>query len=79
MEHSVSLNKDEKSKAPLDEAKIPDIDIQEGQTSELSVEEERELPRTFSPRQLQVINVGGTVGSGLFIVTGKALADGTVR
>lgn len=54
----------EESKTTVGEDKTPSFDIQDGETSEHSIVEIRELPRTFSPRQLQVINVGGTVGSG---------------
>ncbi|PYH45987.1 proline-specific permease [Aspergillus saccharolyticus JOP 1030-1] len=34
------------------------------------------LHRTLSPRMIHVISLGSSIGSGLFIATGKALADG---
>ncbi|CEI61628.1 unnamed protein product [Fusarium venenatum] len=35
-----------------------------------------DLHRTLSPRQVHIISLGSSVGSGLFIATGKALANG---
>lgn len=78
MENSISRQDAEKSKSP-EETNVSSLDVEEGHTSDLfSITKDEELPRTFSPRQLQVINVGGTIGSGLFIVTGKALANGAL-
>jgi amino acid permease len=34
------------------------------------------LRRSLSPRQVQMIAIGGTIGTGLFLGTGKALATG---
>ncbi|KAF5013786.1 hypothetical protein FDECE_204 [Fusarium decemcellulare] len=35
-----------------------------------------DLHRSFTPRQIHIISLGSSVGSGLFIATGKALANG---
>ncbi|KAK7897751.1 hypothetical protein LTR67_004381 [Exophiala xenobiotica] len=35
-----------------------------------------DLHRSFTPRQVHIISLGSNVGSGLFIATGKALANG---
>ncbi|GKU07734.1 unnamed protein product, partial [Fusarium langsethiae] len=35
-----------------------------------------DLHRTLTPRQIHIISLGSSVGSGLFIATGKALANG---
>ena len=37
---------------------------------------EDRLRRGLSPRQVQMIAIGGTIGTGLFLGTGKALATG---
>lgn len=37
---------------------------------------EDQLRRSLSPRQVQMIAIGGTIGTGLFLGTGKALATG---
>lgn len=37
---------------------------------------EDRLRRALSPRQVQMIAIGGTIGTGLFLGTGKALATG---
>jgi amino acid transporter, AAT family len=37
---------------------------------------ERQLARRLSARQVQMIALGGTIGSGLFLGTGKSLANG---
>lgn len=34
------------------------------------------LARSLSPRQVQMIAIGGTIGTGLFLGTGKSLATG---
>ena len=34
------------------------------------------LARRLSPRQVQMIAIGGTIGTGLFLGSGKALAQG---
>lgn len=34
------------------------------------------LRRALSPRQVQMIAIGGTIGTGLFLGTGKSLATG---
>ncbi|KAK2804521.1 hypothetical protein FQN50_006596 [Emmonsiellopsis sp. PD_5] len=56
------------------EAKIglgPAISAHEGQIEELG-----NYKRSFTPRQIHVISLGSNIGSGLFIGTGKALANG---
>ncbi|KAL1305501.1 hypothetical protein AAFC00_002374 [Neodothiora populina] len=76
---STNMESQDKKTPYSNEKTSPSLDIQEGHSSDIvdfKEEPEKELPRTFSPRQIQVINVGGTLGSGLFIVTGKALASG---
>ncbi|KAF9875022.1 general amino-acid permease gap1 [Colletotrichum karsti] len=35
-----------------------------------------DLHRSFSPRQIHIISLGSSMGSGIFIATGKALASG---
>lgn len=37
---------------------------------------EDKLRRALSPRQVQMIAIGGTIGTGLFLGTGKSLATG---
>jgi len=44
-------------------------------THEHIVNEDR-LRRSLSARQVQMIAIGGTIGTGLFLGTGKALATG---
>ncbi|KAL4952321.1 amino acid permease/ SLC12A domain-containing protein [Aspergillus filifer] len=47
------------------------VGVQIGET-----ESHGELHRSFTPRQVHVISLGSNIGSGLFIGTGKALANG---
>ncbi|RDW72304.1 uncharacterized protein DSM5745_07476 [Aspergillus mulundensis] len=49
----------------------PTVSLDVGQT-----ENHGDLHRSFSPRQVHVISLGSNIGSGLFIGTGKALANG---
>ncbi|OQD92680.1 hypothetical protein PENSOL_c039G02885 [Penicillium solitum] len=51
------------------------ISVGEGQV-EADVEKDGALHRTLTPRMIHVISLGSNVGSGLFIATGKALAEG---
>ncbi|OQD71425.1 hypothetical protein PENPOL_c001G08299 [Penicillium polonicum] len=53
----------------------PIISVGEGQV-EADVEKYGTLHRTLTPRMIHVISLGSNVGSGLFIATGKALAEG---
>ncbi|KAJ5507253.1 Amino acid/polyamine transporter I [Penicillium freii] len=53
----------------------PIISVGEGQV-EADVEKYGTLHRTLTTRMIHVISLGSNVGSGLFIATGKALADG---
>jgi AAT family amino acid transporter len=55
-------------KAPHDVATSPD-------PSHHIINEDR-LRRSLSARQVQMIAIGGTIGTGLFLGTGKALATG---
>ncbi|KAE8552195.1 hypothetical protein EYB25_006089 [Talaromyces marneffei] len=48
------------------------ISVEEGHGTS---EELGDFHRSFTPRQVHVISLGSSVGSGLFIATGKALAD----
>ncbi|KAK2781676.1 hypothetical protein FQN53_000467 [Emmonsiellopsis sp. PD_33] len=50
----------------------PAISAHEGQIEE----EHGNYERSFTPRQIHVISLGSNIGSGLFIGTGKALANG---
>ncbi|KAL6364822.1 hypothetical protein LRP88_00795 [Fusarium phalaenopsidis] len=47
-------------------------------TDVIELEENRngQFHRSFTPRQVHVISLGSNIGSGLFIATGKALANG---
>lgn len=47
----------------------PAIEVAGAPTSDL-------LRRSLSPRQVQMIAIGGTIGTGLFLGTGKSLATG---
>ncbi|KAL3477798.1 amino acid permease/ SLC12A domain-containing protein [Aspergillus californicus] len=49
----------------------PTISVDVGQSENVG-----NLHRSFSPRQVHVISLGSNIGSGLFIGTGKALANG---
>ncbi|KAH8667793.1 amino acid permease/ SLC12A domain-containing protein [Ilyonectria robusta] len=44
----------------------------------IDIEDSRngEFQRSFSPRQVHIISLGSNIGSGVFIATGKALANG---
>ncbi|KAL7626063.1 Basic amino-acid permease [Parahypoxylon ruwenzoriense] len=45
-------------------------------SAEHAIVVEDRLRRSLSPRQVQMIAIGGTIGTGLFLGTGKALATG---
>jgi AAT family amino acid transporter len=54
---------------------------EDGLPNTSEVEESRhiqsdKLNRALSPRQVQMIAIGGTIGTGLFLGTGKSLATG---
>lgn len=74
MEHSASPErpKDVKEKVLTHDDSNPDVDasILEGQ-----IQSDR-LKRALSARQVQMIAIGGTIGTGLFLGTGKSLATG---
>ncbi|PYI09197.1 hypothetical protein BO78DRAFT_405160 [Aspergillus sclerotiicarbonarius CBS 121057] len=53
----------------------PAVSIGQGEVDS-DVERFGSLHRTLTPRLIHVISLGSNVGSGLFIATGKALADG---
>ncbi|KAL2211247.1 hypothetical protein CC79DRAFT_1328663 [Sarocladium strictum] len=50
----------------------PDHDLQQGETR---IQSDR-LNRALSARQVQMIAIGGTIGTGLFLGTGKSLVTG---
>ncbi|KAL4910982.1 hypothetical protein BDW74DRAFT_184559 [Aspergillus multicolor] len=69
----MSQSKD--AKAGLINAESPaDTDSGIGEVSE--VRNESGFHRTFTPRQIHVISLGGQIGAGLFISSGKNLAQG---
>ncbi|KAL4808841.1 amino acid permease/ SLC12A domain-containing protein [Aspergillus unguis] len=54
-----------------------DSDLEAPATVEIGeIKENGDLKRSLSPRQIHVISLGCNIGSGLFIGTGKALANG---
>ncbi|KAF4339913.1 amino acid polyamine transporter I [Fusarium beomiforme] len=57
-----------------DMEKMPGNDTSSVQAAENVVV--NDLHRTLTPRQIHIISLGSNVGSGLFIATGKALANG---
>ncbi|KAL2849455.1 amino acid permease/ SLC12A domain-containing protein [Aspergillus pseudoustus] len=68
------MSDEEKSRLPSTERKAelePTISVNVGETDNLG-----SLHRSFTPRQVHVISLGCNIGSGLFIGTGKALANG---
>lgn len=48
----------------------------EAQVIELHDARNGQFHRSFSPRQVHIISLGSNIGSGVFIGTGKALANG---
>ncbi|KAJ9660897.1 hypothetical protein H2198_002242 [Neophaeococcomyces mojaviensis] len=51
--------------ASIEQARLTEIDARNGQ-----------FHRSFTPRQIHIISLGSNIGSGVFIGTGKALANG---
>ncbi|PYI34381.1 proline-specific permease [Aspergillus indologenus CBS 114.80] len=68
---SVASSKLEEKRLDLD----PALSIGEGQVDNEGASHGN-LHRTLSPRMIHVISLGSSIGSGLFIATGKALAEG---
>ncbi|PYH84393.1 proline-specific permease [Aspergillus uvarum CBS 121591] len=68
---SVAFGKLEEKRLDLD----PALSIGEGQVDNEGASHGN-LHRTLSPRMIHVISLGSSIGSGLFIATGKALAEG---
>ncbi|KAL4881049.1 amino acid permease/ SLC12A domain-containing protein [Aspergillus karnatakaensis] len=62
---------EKKSESALSEGLEPTVSVDVGETNHHG-----DLHRTFTPRQIHVIALGCNIGSGLFIGTGKALANG---
>lgn len=50
--------------------------VEEATVVELEHNRNGQFHRSFTPRQVHVISLGSNIGSGLFIATGKALANG---
>ncbi|KAJ0416825.1 amino acid permease/ SLC12A domain-containing protein [Aspergillus carlsbadensis] len=68
------MSDDEKPQIPSADEKAnlePTISVNVGESDNLG-----SLHRSFTPRQVHVISLGCNIGSGLFIGTGKALANG---
>ncbi|XRM46294.1 hypothetical protein ABZX51_009341 [Aspergillus tubingensis] len=53
----------------------PSMSVEEGQVDHEETTNDG-LHRTLSPRMIHVISLGSSIGSGLFITTGKSLAQG---
>lgn len=70
------VNSDELEKAPEYETKsLPtDNEHEHGTIEELPVH--GEFRRSFTPRQIHVLSLGGQIGAGLFISTGTNLLNG---
>lgn len=63
--------------APLDSADAEKTYIDNGQDAvQPHLIQSDRLKRALSPRQVQMIAIGGTIGTGLFLGTGKSLATG---
>ncbi|OJK04249.1 hypothetical protein ASPACDRAFT_1878881 [Aspergillus aculeatus ATCC 16872] len=79
MEHEENhLGGDNVASSKVDEKQLdldPALSIAEGQVDSDETTHGN-LHRTLSPRMIHVISLGSSIGSGLFIATGKALAEG---
>lgn len=51
----------------------PDVSVKDDNVPHVNADR---LARNLSARQVQMIAIGGTIGTGLFLGTGKALATG---
>ncbi|KAL9110784.1 MAG: hypothetical protein Q9227_004776 [Pyrenula ochraceoflavens] len=63
---------DEKTSDPLEAV----TSLDQGSVIDIEANRNGQFHRSFSPRQVHVISLGSNIGSGLFIATGKALANG---
>ena len=72
-----SIHQDEFPSSPMSEIKDVGHDDNglEAATGDRSVVADK-LARKLSARQVQMIAIGGTIGTGLFLGTGKSLATG---
>ncbi|KAK5045655.1 hypothetical protein LTR84_009024 [Exophiala bonariae] len=54
----------------------PSSSIEQASLAELADSRNGQFHRSFSPRQIHIISLGSNIGSGVFLGTGKALANG---
>lgn len=61
---------------PVDGKQAPANDYSDQKGEITSIESRDNLARNLSARQVSMIAIGGTIGTGLFLGTGKAIATG---
>lgn len=76
-EQSVGMGKGGGKGAKVEQKEVPTYNIDEDSTSEISVKIIADhTHRRLRPRHIQLIGIGGTIGTALYVAIGRGLLNG---